>query len=352
MQCYYCCKRGHMITECKLRERARKLCNYYLKDKKAPKDDTAVNAAIATTAEDANEATISDASIWACYTSIPKIKEQENSFQKAWHLDSGATDHICNDKGHLLDIRRLPKPIQVRIGDNSIVPVAGIGTVLAASKNRRIQLTDILYVPAIGTNLLSVSKLTDKGCEVQFSKNGQATILNPKDQSIATTYRKSSMYEVQVSSCFLTRNNVRIQRRKKATRPLPIELWHHRLGHLNHTDMRKLTDMATGIRIRENQDQKLCIPCLKGKMHRKYNRTSTRSSKKLELIHSDLCGPFPIRSISKSVYFIIFIDDATRMTWVYFLKSKAFVENEAESSIHRFKARLVIRGFEQEYGID
>jgi hypothetical protein len=132
------------------------------------------------------------------------------------------------------------------------------------------------------------------------------------------------MYEVQVSSCFLTRNKVQIQKRR--TRPLPIELWHHRLGHLNHTDIRKLTDMATGIRIQENQDQKLCIPCLRGKMHRKYNKTSTRASKKLELIHSDLCGPFPIRSISKSVYFIIFIDDATRMTWVYFLKSKASEE--------------------------
>jgi len=109
--------------------------------------------------------------------------------------------------------------------------------------------------------------------------------------------------------------------------------------------------MATGIRIQENQDQKLCIPCLEGKMHRKFNKKkSTRASKRLELIHSDLCGPFPIRSISKSVYFIIFIDDATGMTWVYFLKSKAseevlqifqqfkaFVEKEADASIRRFR---------------
>jgi hypothetical protein len=32
MQCYYCCKPGHRITECKLQERARKLRNYYPKD--------------------------------------------------------------------------------------------------------------------------------------------------------------------------------------------------------------------------------------------------------------------------------------------------------------------------------
>jgi hypothetical protein len=225
MQCYYCCKRGHKATECKLRERAKKLRSHQQKDtqRKASKDEAAVNVAIATTAEDVYEATISDASIFACYTTIPNIKNQDESFQKAWHLDSGATDHFCNDKSAFLDIRRLPKHIQVRIGDNSIVPATGIGTVLLASKNRRIQLTDVLFVPAIGTNLLSISKLTDKGCDVQFSKNG-ATILNPKVQPIATACKKSGMYEVQVSSCFLTRNKVQIQKRR--TRPLPIELWH------------------------------------------------------------------------------------------------------------------------------
>jgi hypothetical protein len=63
MQCYYCCKHGHRVTKCKLQERARKLCNYKQKDKKALKDKAAVNAAIATTAEDADKATISDTSI-------------------------------------------------------------------------------------------------------------------------------------------------------------------------------------------------------------------------------------------------------------------------------------------------
>ena len=195
MQCYYCCKRGHRVTECKLRERARKLQNYRQKEK-ASKDDAAANVAIATVAEDANEATISDASIYACYTTIPNTKDQDDSFQKAWHLDSGATDHICNNKGAFLNIQQLPKPIQVQIGDNSIVPAVGIGAVLLASKNRRIQITDVLFVPAIGTNLLSISKLTDKGCDVQFSKNRQATILNPKDQPIATAFKKSGMYKV------------------------------------------------------------------------------------------------------------------------------------------------------------
>jgi len=146
---------------------------------------------------------------------------------------------------------------------------------------------------------------------------------------MATAYRKNGMYEVEVSTCFLTRNSVRIQKQKRKSiptiKPVSIELWHHRLGHLNRTDIRKLTGMSTGIRIQENdtQDRKFCVSCLEGKMDCKYRKkSSTRASRKLELIHSDLCGPFPTNSVSGSRYFIIFVDDATRYTWVYFLKRK------------------------------
>lgn len=349
VQCYYCCKRGHKVPDCKLRNRANKIRNRQKGNtKKTSTDEAAVNTAIASTEK---EPTISDASIWACYTTI-RTKSSDTIFQNAWHLDSGATDHICNNKNAFLKIQRLLKPIQVRIGDNSVVPAIGIGTVLlTVSEKQQIQLTDVLYAPAIGTNLLSVSKLTDKGCNVQFSKDGLATIINWQDNSIATAQRKNGMYQINGSTCFLARKSIV---RKRKPRLLSIELWHQRLGHLNFIDIRKLADMAKGIRICpeiDNQDRKFCVSCLEGKMHCQYNKqSSTRASKKLELIHSDLCGPFPTNSVSGSRYFIIFVDDATRFTWVYFLKTKraeevfqvfqqfkALVEKEAEASIRRFR---------------
>jgi hypothetical protein len=211
MQCYYCCKHGHRATDCRLRERAKKIRKE--NRRKGSKDNAAANAAIATTtAETADEATIADAEIWACYTSAPMVRNQDISFRQAWHLDSGASDHFCNDKSAFLEIQRLPKPIQVRIGDNSTVPAVGIGTILLSvtGKQRKIQLSKVLYIPAIGTNLLSVSKLTDIGCNVQFSKNGQATIFNCKDKSMATAYRTNGMYCVEISTCFLTRSSIQI----------------------------------------------------------------------------------------------------------------------------------------------
>ena len=175
--------------------------------------------------------------------------------------------------------------------------------------------------------MLSVSKLTDKGCDVQFSKNGQVTILNQNDKSLVTAYRNNGMYKVSAATCFLTWRSP-LQKRK--LKPFSIKLWHHRLGHLNFPDIRKLSDLATGICISpetNNQDHCFCISCLEGKMNCQYNKqSSTRASKKLELIHSDLCGPFPTLSVSGSRYFIIFVDDVTCFTWVYFLKTKSAEE--------------------------
>ena len=42
----------------------------------------------------------------------------------------------------------------------------------------------------------------------------------------------------------------------------------------------------------------------------------------LELVHSDVFGPMKVPSLGKSVYYVTFIDDFSRKTWIYFLKTK------------------------------
>jgi len=50
-----------------------------------------------------------------------------------------------------------------------------------------------------------------------------------------------------------------------------------------------------------------------------------RASSRLDLIHSDLIGPFPHPSINKARYVLTFIGDFSRYTWVYLLKAKSEV---------------------------
>lgn len=69
----------------------------------------------------------------------------------------------------------------------------------------------------------------------------------------------------------------------------------------------------------------VCESCQFGKMHRRsfHKGSLWRAKEKLELVHTNLCGPMRTASLSGNKYFILFVDDLTRMTWVYFLSSKS-----------------------------
>ena len=47
-----------------------------------------------------------------------------------------------------------------------------------------------------------------------------------------------------------------------------------------------------------------------------------RAKALLELVHTDVCGPMRTPSNEQNRYFILFIDDYTRKTWLYFLCEK------------------------------
>ena len=70
-----------------------------------------------------------------------------------------------------------------------------------------------------------------------------------------------------------------------------------------------------------------CDHCLIGKQHRtSFASTSTRKTGLLELVHTDVGGPMEVKSLVGSIYFVTFIDDHTRVYWVYLMKEKLEVE--------------------------
>ena len=78
----------------------------------------------------------------------------------------------------------------------------------------------------------------------------------------------------------------------------------------------------TGIKLSPRSGESTCEGCIVGKMQRK-SVDHKQSSKKLELIHSDICGPFQVDSIGGSRYFATFIDDYSHCVATYFLKHKS-----------------------------
>ena len=68
----------------------------------------------------------------------------------------------------------------------------------------------------------------------------------------------------------------------------------------------------------------ICKHCQVGKQTRASFKTKEYSSSKpLELVHTDLCGPMRIKSLQGDLYFMLFVDGFTRMCWLFFLKEKS-----------------------------
>ncbi|MCO5593129.1 hypothetical protein L7F22_047135 [Adiantum nelumboides] len=82
--------------------------------------------------------------------------------------------------------------------------------------------------------------------------------------------------------------------------------------------------LASNFTFRPNQNLSLYEECLYGKMaQKKFPHRLESTSQPLQLIHTDLCGPLPERSLTQNIYFITFIDDFTRFTIFKFLKDKS-----------------------------
>jgi len=90
-------------------------------------------------------------------------------------VDSGTTCHIFNSKELFDDLQPLSKLQEVTLGDNHTLEAIGIGAVevklkLLSGESRVGRLSEVLYVPTLAYNLLSVAKVTEAGKIVQFAE--------------------------------------------------------------------------------------------------------------------------------------------------------------------------------------
>ena len=69
----------------------------------------------------------------------------------------------------------------------------------------------------------------------------------------------------------------------------------------------------------------VCVDCIKGKQTKHTKKGATRSTELLEIIHTDICGPFDASSFGREKYFITFINDFLCYTYIYLLHEKSQV---------------------------
>ncbi|MCO5581485.1 hypothetical protein L7F22_035370 [Adiantum nelumboides] len=244
-----------------------------------------------------------------------------------WYFDSGASRHITSRKDLFCSLDAAPAGKKVTCANNASYPIKGVGKILITiSDGSDLCLPDVLYVPGIKKNLLSVSSLAKNGLRVIFEDDRCIVRDRENGYSLITTGTLENglfvldRYEKQIQACNAETKTQAMQ---------DAELWHARFGHVGYGSLMTLQrhNMVHDLSLLEMPPRHVCEGCVLGKMHRfAFSQDgSVRATRKLQLVHSDVCGPMRTPSVGNSLYFVTFIDDFSRFCWVYPLKAKSDV---------------------------
>jgi transposase InsO family protein len=178
-------------------------------------------------------------------------------------------------------------------------------------------ITAVYYIPDLKNNMLSIGQLQQRDLTIVFKKDWCRVYHQNRGLIMSAKMASNKLYPI-------------IAEAKLACLQTECEdvtyLWHCRYGHLNYKSLKILQqkNMVRGLPKIEESNH-VCADCLIGKQHRDAIPKSTnwKSSKILELIHSDICGPITPASNGNRRYILTFIDDFSRKTWAYMLVEKS-----------------------------
>jgi hypothetical protein len=179
---------------------------------------------------------------------------------------------------------------------------------------------DVLSVPRLKKNLISVSSIQDREFEVSF--RGTEVLIQPKGSSI--TYGRvigtceGNLYRLLFQPLHALASS-------SSSNHL-CELSHWRMAHLHHGALRVLREIVIGLLQLSIEHQEVCRGCILGKYTKTiFPNNDNKSAGVLDLIHINVGGPMSQVSLGVCEYYVTFIDDHCRKTWIYFLKTKSEV---------------------------
>lgn len=207
-------------------------------------------------------------------------------------------------------IKKIPFTHSIQTANNTRIKTIAKGDVLLDGETMEIPVKDVLHVPDLSMNLLSISQICGKGFKVIFdSKSCQVIDRDGKLFTTGTQVNGLYSFNAYQGKAMVTKSN-------------DADLWHRRLGHLNFESLKKLKTLSTGISF-SNKSLETCLPCIKGKQARHpFPSNGNKVNELLDLIHGDLVGPMEVESFGGSRYIFTLVDDASSKLFCYFLKSK------------------------------
>ena len=274
---------------------------------------------------------------------IPSALHVSHHSLTPWIVDSGASDHMTGDKNLFSSFSPCTKDMTVRIADGTCSQVIGKGTVHISQD---LILHSVLFVPKLDCNLLSVSKLNhdlncmtkflEKSCVFQDLASGKTigsaelcaglyilkSVNYPRRQvcnAVGIPPQNSHLSQPIVKSMLNPLSS--FWSNSQSNNDRAIMMWHYRLGHPNFVYLERIFPSLFS---HKNSKILHCDICQFSKHTRStYSPRSYKASKPFSKIHSDIWGPSRISNVSGAHWFLLFVDDHTRLSWVFLMKEKS-----------------------------
>ena len=258
-------------------------------------------------------------------SSVAYVAQTDNVFVCLTHsftpsiLDTGASDHISGNKDFFSFLTFLSPLLTITLAKGSQTIAKGIGSTCPLPF---LPLTSVLYVLDFLFNLIFISKLTrDLHCVLIFSHNSITLQDRSTGKTISIGHGSQGIFHLSSPLCSTTYTSTES--------PL---LLHSCLGHPSLSKFQKLGPHFSSLSLLE------CKSCQLGKHTRVSfpKRLDPRTKSPFKLVHTNVQGPSRFASTLGFRYFVTFIDDYSRCTWLFLMKTQA----ELFSIFQKFHAKI------------
>ena len=179
----------------------------------------------------------------------------------------------------------------------------------------KLNLDSVLIVLSLDYNLLYVSQITTYlTCVVIFWPDHCVFKDIQTKQMIGYGIRRGNLYYLEMTSTNTeTLSPVLVVESSMKKRKSEIWLWHGRLGHVSFGYLKKLFPSLF---------LKFDVCELSNSHRTNFPLSLNKNPVPFMVVHSDVWGPSKVSIIRKTHWFVTFIDDCSRMTWIFFYEIK------------------------------
>jgi histone deacetylase 1/2 len=259
------------------------------------------------------------------------------TYDTNWYTDTGATDHITGELEKLVVRDKYNGTEQIHTANGAGMQIIHVGHSTIHTLSRSLNLKNILHVPSSTKNLLYVHRLTtDNNVFVEFHPD----LFCIKDQETKNILLRGPCWR----GLYPLTSTSAVKQAFGVNKPT-IDCWHNRLGYPAMPIVERVLKNFNLPYSVESNKHFVCGACQQAKSHQlPYPKSFCVSTQPLELVFSDVWGPTP-DSVGRFKYYVSFVDDFSKFTWIYLLKFKSEVFQkfrEFQSLVERLFDRKIL----------